>query len=229
MLHPAETDPLLEWVEPKAEENAWLRVLSVTQLMYQCPPVTSGHLFTGSPARLQMPACCCIKPRGCFLLLRRALGCGLCLYDRKMYTLLFLVPWVYPRLEGASVPTPAGSWEPWWGEKRERNHHLQIIHWAFFHSFYSACTFVCVAWRACCPGAELHSLPLFLPPVSLFVYVRLESCIHEDASVILTEQHTQSRQEAWHHQFPCSSVCKISTLSFPNLEERNTYVSIKFG
>lgn len=115
------------------------------------------------------------------------------------------------------------------GKKRERNHHLQIIHWAFFHSFYSACTFVCVAWRACCPGPELHSLPLFLPPVSLFVYVRLESCIHEDASVILTEQHTQSRQEAWHHQFPCSSVCKISTLSFPNLEERNTYVSIKFG
>lgn len=129
---------------------------------------TPLHCFTSA---LQMAACCRIKPWGCFLLLRRALGCGLCLYDRKMYTLLFLVPWVYPRLEGVSVPTPAGSWELWW-KKRERNHHLQIIHWAFFHSFYSACTFVCCV--ACVLSWSRAALPPSLPPsrqsACLFMY-----------------------------------------------------------
>lgn len=56
--------------------------------------------------------------------------------------------------------------------------------------------YICV----CCVARVLSwsraAPPPSLPPVSLFVYVRLESCIHEDASVILTELHTQSRQEA---------------------------------
>lgn len=130
--------------------------------------------------------------------------------------LLYLVAWVYPRLEGASdsrhTPTPAGSWELW-EKKREGNLYLQIIHWAFFHSFYSACTFVCCVARVF-PRSRA-ALPPSRQSACLFMY-RLN---HASMKMPLwfSQNNTQSRQEVWHHQFPCSSVCKISTLSFPNL------------
>lgn len=163
MLHPAETDPLLEWVEPTAEENAWLGVLSVAQLMYQCPPVTSGHLFTGSPARCNPEAasCCCA--------VLRVVGCA-CMTE-KMYTLLFLVPWVYPRLEGASVPTPAGSWELW-GEKKRKKSSLTDNSLGFFSTPFIAHVHLCVlrGVRVVLVQSCTRSLPPSRQSACLFMY-----------------------------------------------------------
>lgn len=91
----------------------------------------------------------------------------------------------------------------------------------FFHSFYSACTFACcVAHVFLRPGV---ALPPSRQSACLFMY----GLNHASAKMPLwfSQNNTQSRQEAWHHQFPCSSACKMSTLWFTNLDEGRRLMS----